>query len=302
MERIRKVEHSFYSSKMKNDKKIILLSDLHYYSDMDEKKLLKLAKKIAEERPDYICISGDLIDDVDEICPLKKADKLINFMEILGDISPVMIGIGNHDITHFDNKKNQFKYYFNENFWGELNNINNINVLHNTSYQDDDLLISGYTLPFDYYYSKNEESQNIMKKDLSRLRDIVNVDSSRLNINLVHSPIYVTTKEIRHLFLNYDLVLSGHTHDGMLPSILCDIMPGHWGLMAPDGRPLPKIARGTKQFYDAELIISGGITKLSNCNGLISKLNFTYPSSFDVIDVTGNKDKLTPKKKIRYVK
>ena len=60
MERIRKVEHSFYSSKMKNDKKIILLSDLHYYSDMDEKKLLKLAKKIAEERPDYICISGDL--------------------------------------------------------------------------------------------------------------------------------------------------------------------------------------------------------------------------------------------------
>ena len=79
-------------------------------------------------------------------------------------------------------------------------------------------------------------------------------------------------------------------------------MPGNWGLIAPDGRPLPKIARGTKQFYDAELIISGGITKLSNCNGLISKLNFTYPSSFDVIDVTGDKDKLTPKKKIRYVK
>ena len=54
MERIRKVEHSFYSSKMKNDKKIILLSDLHYYSDMDEKKLLKLAQKIDKKRQDYI--------------------------------------------------------------------------------------------------------------------------------------------------------------------------------------------------------------------------------------------------------
>ena len=45
MERIRKVEHSFYSSKMKNDKIIILLSDLHYYIDMDEKKTPKTSQK-----------------------------------------------------------------------------------------------------------------------------------------------------------------------------------------------------------------------------------------------------------------
>lgn len=302
MESIRKVEHNFYSSKLKKDKKIILLSDIHYYSEMEEKKLLKIAKAIAQEEPDYICISGDLIDSVDEICPLKKADKLINFLEILGDISPVMIGIGNHDITLFDSKKNQFKYYFNENFWGELNNISNINILHNASYEDDDLLISGYTLPFTYYYSKQEESPNIMKKDLSQLRDLVDIDSSRLNVSLVHSPIYVTTKEIRHLFLNYDLVLSGHTHEGMLPSILCDIIPGNRGLIAPDGHLFPKTARGTKQFYDGELIISGGITKLSHCNGPLSKLNFIYPSSFDVIDVTGDKDRLIPKKKIKYIK
>ena len=52
-----------YDIESKINKKIVLLSDIHYYNKKDIKKLNKILKKIQSINPDYICISGDLIDE-----------------------------------------------------------------------------------------------------------------------------------------------------------------------------------------------------------------------------------------------
>ena len=55
-----KIKNYTYSNKF--NKKILLFSDIHYYSKKDKKVLNKLLKITKKLKPDYICIAGDLID------------------------------------------------------------------------------------------------------------------------------------------------------------------------------------------------------------------------------------------------
>ena len=57
----------------------------------------------------------------------------------------------------------------------------------------------------------------------------------------------------------FDLVLTGHTHNGLTPHFI----PGNFGFIQADHGLFAKIARNSFKCGNSEVIISGGITKLS---------------------------------------
>ena len=94
-------------------------------------------------------------------------------------------------------------------------------------------------------------------------------EDNNYNILLCHTPLPLTKiksyKDVR-LMKNIPLVLSGHTHGGIVPKKLRGIMKGR-GFFAPHkGHKFPKNSYGLVKRENTEIVISTGITKASNSN------------------------------------
>ena len=54
--------YNINNNKIKKDIKIAILSDIHYSDTFKLKRMNQILKKLEQNNPDYICISGDIID------------------------------------------------------------------------------------------------------------------------------------------------------------------------------------------------------------------------------------------------
>ena len=80
-------------------------------------------------------------------------------------------------------------------------------------------------------------------------------------------------------------------HNGMIPRITDRLIRNNYGIISPGKHLNINPARGhiKTKYYD--LIISGGVTKLSfHSSKLLSKLNFIYPISINEIKIKGEKN------------
>ena len=92
----------------------------------------------------------------------------------------------------------------------------------------------------------------------------------------------------------YDLLLSGHTHGGMVPKIFNRLFKKNQGLIAPNKKLFPEVARGKieRNIFNKKItiIINGGITKLGDKSArILSKLNFFYNIDINKIIITNKK-------------
>ena len=60
MSNIKKIFYQVDTKKI--DKRIVLLTDIHYYSKKERRYLDKVLAELTKIEYDYLCISGDLID------------------------------------------------------------------------------------------------------------------------------------------------------------------------------------------------------------------------------------------------
>ena len=258
--------------KIENDKainkRIVVLSDIHYYQKSEIIALNKILLDLDNIKPDYICIPGDLLDEsyvLDEevfIDWLKKLSKYRTF-----------IVLGNHDImTLKPNKKS-----INNKLFTKINNIKNIDILSDNSIIDSNIRFIGITLPYDYYYKYGEDGNYLIKyfKDTS-------YDDDKYNIMLCHSPIGMLDKYDQISFLkNIDLSIYGHTHGGLVPFALRKILKTR-GIVNPRMQILSKDCYG--YIKSKKSIISSGITKLSHKNPFY-KFNFLFKGEIVIIDL-----------------
>lgn len=280
-----------HSNKIKKDINLLVFSDIHFSSNKDINKLEKLLKRIEKYKIDYICIPGDTLD-----VPNINYDYLIKFFTKLSKISTVLISLGNHDIRI---KITEYReYYYNE-FWDKINKIDNLYLLNNNSKNFKDVYFYGFTQSFNYYYEYKNENPTIMKKEIKE-NGVCNNLPNKLNILLMHSPICLYDKEIKKELDKYDIILSGHMHNGVIPPIIDDLFDNNIGLVAPNKRVFPKYSRGIIKDKNL-LIISGGVTKLSRSTGKIFNLfNILFPISIEYIEIT-NKD-IGYEKSVKYYK
>ena len=158
-----RIKHYTYSNKFK--KKILLFSDIHYYSKKDKKvldNLLEISKNI---KPDYICITGDLIDTN----PIHNQEVFIDFFNKLASFTTVIIGLGNHDVKN----KNR-EYVYDTKLWNSIKKTG-CHVLNNECYNDKEITFLGITLPFSFYLNKEVEdiSDFIYDKNFGAILEVI---------------------------------------------------------------------------------------------------------------------------------
>lgn len=282
MKNIEIVKDILSSKKLKKDITFIHIGDIHYNETTSAKKLEYIKYAIEDAHSDYIFITGDLLDRPKITKNKEKIKLLVSWLNSLGNIAKVFISLGNHDIILEEDYK----------FFNKLNDINNIYVLNNQSYEDENVFISGFTLPTNYYYNieKHEDEDALLETLQNNFNLVTNLPKKKYKVALIHSPILLSEKKVVEKSKEYDLVLSGHMHNGLIPRILDKIIKNNYGLISPDKRLFAKNTRGKIKTKYYTIIITGGITKLSpSSTKILSKLNELYPISINKITVKGEK-------------
>lgn len=268
-----------YNDYVKKDIIIAHIADIHFNKNISNKKLDKISNYINKIKADYVMITGDIIDDPKIINDKVRIKWLVSFLTSIAKNSKVIISLGNHDIINEEDYK----------FFNKINDLYNIYVLNNISYQDDFIYVGGLTLPTEYYYNiTKRESVPVLIREINNNNGIIKkLPKNKPKVLLIHSPIRLSNHDVLDRLKDYDLILCGHTHGGMVPEFLGFLFK-NMGIVAPNKDIFPKIARGKLEYNidnkNITIIINSAITKLSLRSGkILSKLNFLYNSSVNKI-------------------
>ncbi len=267
-------------------KRICLLADIHYNKSYDLTLFTKIITNIKENKPDFICIPGDIADDSD-ILRTNYKENLTKFIKDLAEICPVLLVRGNHDEESY--LTNRTPFLSSNEYYSELDKNSNIYWLNNHSVIMNDISFTGLELSYDYYHLKKHEDKEKFIKEIDAL---TNIDTAKYNILLTHSPVNTITDLTINNSNNikkFELVLSGHMHNGLVFSIFDG--KGNRGWIGPYRNFLPKYAKGktVKKINNKEitLIVNGGVIKFSeHAPKILYHLNnILYPCSIDYIDI-----------------
>lgn len=264
---------------------IALFSDLHFYPEIKKSILDKITTQIKIRKPDYIAITGDILDSSD----ITNIEVLKTFLIELSKISKIIVVLGNHDEKK--GKMGKWSYEKNNALVDFLNTQNNIYLLNDNTYIDNDknICFYGFNLSYHYYEVKDEE-YNTFTKEVNELHTELNPNT--YNITLFHSPIniYKFIKENNnHNLSKSDLILSGHMHNGALPFIITHplnkLFKTSRSLMSPLKTLFPKYAQGRIYKEKADGYVYEGITKLSNSTRLLHKLDCLFQKNVEFITI-----------------
>lgn len=267
--------------------KVALLSDIHYSEHYDLEIFKQIVANLKEHKPNYICISGDIIDTADILYNSDIIERLTEFFKSLSEIGQVIVSLGNHDIIKYNSKKEEFEKV--NQYFLKLNTIENVHYLNNKCLVRDELCFIGFNPGFEYYYGNSHEKD--VRKLVNELDKIEKIKPNLYNIMLCHSPRQIINNYVldnSKNILKINLILSGHMHNGLVFKFLDKT--GNRGLIGPWRSFFPKYARGLviKKINDKEikLIISGGVIKFSELSPkFFHRLNKLYPIHIDYIEV-----------------
>lgn len=270
------IKNNYYDLNSKYNKKIALFSDIHFNIKYNYQLFLDIINNLKNNKPDYICIPGDIIDNNSVLEKEILKNRLYHFIEELSLISKVIISIGNHEKIYDD-----YKDSHNVEFFKKLSNINNVYVLDNENKIFEKINFIGFNPSTAYY--KDKENIDILIQDFMKVSNkIVN---SKYNILLCHSPIRIMEDK---MFANtnikdINLILSGHMHNGLVFSIFNKIK-GTRGFIDPYHKLFPPLARGTLKKGNTSIVVTGGIIKLAYSTHL-DKFNKIFSTDIDYINI-----------------
>ena len=201
-------EFEICTEKLDNNIKVVHLTDIH--NNEFGKNNEKLVEKIKAQKPDIVCITGDLIN-------MHSDDTTVatNLIEELSLLFPVFISFGNHESQYQNLKKADLKNIFED--AGAI-------VLDFTY---EDIEISGTKLRIGGFYGYGFAEDHEVARDNESYFLNEFQDTDRYKILLAHMPFSWYHGESLD-YWNIDLVLSGHTHGGQIR------LPFLGGLYAPD--------------------------------------------------------------------
>ena len=209
--------------------RIALLTDMHNQPWEDGLRAL------AAEKPDLICIAGDLLQD-DYHSSFEEETNILPFLRACVSQAPTFFSFGNHEWCMKPEQIEQIK---------DLG----VTVLDNEWVYHDRILIGGLTPGVVTKQRKPDWRSDPTPPDpkLEWLAEYEKQDGCR--ILLCHHPEYYPTYLADR---NIDLVLSGHAHGGQ------------WrlfgrGLLAPGQGLFPRLTSGVHHGAHGKLVISRGM-------------------------------------------
>lgn len=264
-----RVTHYHIASKklngLKEERKIVFLSDLHNYSyGVNNEKLIRA---IEREKPDYILVAGDML----VAKPGKSTEIAENFMKQLPGISEVYHSNGNHEQRLKES----------EDIYGELyvkyeSSLKDAGVhcLSNErvalSWDNKSLAIYGLELPHKKY--KKFRKQVLKVEDVESLLGKAKEDD--FNILIAHNPTFMDT----YMKWGADVTVSGHLHGGVVR------IPFIGGIISPQFILFPKYSGEMKKVGEKFSVVSKGI-------GIHTiKIRLFNPAEIVVLHINGTEE------------
>lgn len=280
-------QYTIDSKKINRDKKIVTISDLHFNTKINLHEFDELLLKINDLIPNYIFILGDIftynnLENVD----FKK--NILHFFKLLSTIGKSYLIFGNHDQVDIQKKQ---KFFVNVNKLLDFYQNTDVKVINNDLVQDDEFDIIGFNKFLKNYTYELIEIENL-KYEITQLHNKLKntLNEDRFTIMLTHSHLDLLKIESK-LLQKCDLILSGHTHNGLVPNFLENFISPNKGLFTK-GKLFPDNIRGAFIENNQTVIVNGGITKISDSHSkLVKKLTKSlYPAEIDLINI--KKDKI----------
>ena len=197
-----------------------------------------------------------------------------------------------------------------------VNTIDNVAILDNESYQDSSAYIFGFTQSPDYYQFDSEnsrsvsifnpsfEDKNIMLSELRKLSPelINNLPKDKTKIAIVHSPVYLNEPDILEFFKEFDFIISGHMHNGVVPPIINELWHSDIGILAPGKALFPRHARAVINSPNQKNIICGPVTAIPNTNPIHATTGTAFPVSIASLEFSERQTlKRKPDTKHQYI-
>ena len=221
--------------------RVVVISDLHGKEyGKDNKRLLA---KISEQNPDAIFVVGDMLDDNDAENNFSKTTKLLT--DLL-DIAPVYFSYGNQEKEYSGNSIDTFVNTIKE---------NGVIVLDD-SFVDCEINgqkiriggTMGHAFPFGRTMEEFESSDEYIF-----LKDMEKTDAP--TIVLAHMPDTFIFNGAHNYWSNIDLVVSGHTHGGVIR------LPFAGGLYSPMQGLFPEYDYGFYMLGEKmRMVITSGLS------------------------------------------
>lgn len=261
----------------KKELSICHITDIHYSARYPKSLFKQFIKEIQKSKVDYICITGDLIDDA---LAYQKVDmkSFYDFFHTISLYAPVICIIGNHDQT----VHSLFKVKYQDAKYLEftLKRFSRVHVLHNDVYEDEKALFIGYVGDPSLLRKELKKEDQIIEE----MKNLCKVPPSKKTVILLsHSPITIGQNAVQDklpFLQNVDFILSGHTHNGLYPFS----KEGNGGIISPNKKIFPKNVRGVLPTR-VPVIISGGMVKLSRVSGIFRYFNRFFRSSLTFIKI-----------------
>ena len=267
-----------YNLYNKNNIKLFIMNDIHFSKCINDKKLNYITNYIYKEQPNYVLIPGDLLDSMDDIKELSERNRILNWIRKISKNSIILISLGNHDMFIRKNGKRWLDIDYN--FLNELDSIDNVHVLDNKVYEDNNIYVCGITQTFKYYFKNDID---ILISDLEKNKKLIHPNNEKLKILMIHSPINLNKQVINEKLINFDYIICGHMHNGCVPPILNEIWRSTRGIVDPNKHFFKKYERNTLKKKGDKLLVNGPVTTFQHVAGFFKTFNFLFPTYISIM-------------------
>lgn len=280
------INEVFKTTKDIKETTLALLSDIHYYPGYNKKVLERLLNQIKKVKPTYTCILGDIIDD----SKYTDIDPLIDWLKEISKVSKVIAVLGNHDEK--SGSMWSWKHQKNTKLIEKMKKIDNLELLEDSTFEKDNITFYGFNLSFDYYETFDEIYESF-EKEANNLKIKLNKDN--YIVTLCHSPIniykYIKKNPDSELSKS-DIILSGHMHNGCLPSFASRFINKTFkstrSIISPLKTIFPKYSQG-RVYESQEGYIYSGVSKLSYSTKAFHKFDVIYQKNIELITIKKDK-------------
>ena len=301
--------YRFYHEKAKHPLSFFLISDIHFSNKVSAAKLQAITKQAKQKAPNYILIAGDLIDSLGTISNASDFRRLTSWLEQLGKIAPVLIELGNHDFyqknpdhKNIFSKKRHWYSERSEHYIDTINSLDNVQILDDQIYEDNNVYIFGFTMSPEYYQFDRDEARStsllhpgtedldILLSDLNALDQslISNLPKNKVKIALIHSPIYLRDSQVAAKLYEFDFIISGHMHNGVVPPVIHDFWRTDRGIVAPGKKLFPHDARAKIRTPDDRIITLGPVSTIQASSKPLTFLDVFYPTHIATLELSKN--------------
>lgn len=258
-----------------NDIKIACLSDTHISRKTTKEDIAFMIYTIKKENPDYIFLLGDIIDSYHLMDESSTRAKVTSLLVKLSEIAKVFFVIGNHDYIYYDDEFGFMEGDIDR--WDFYNMYDNIKFINNEIIDEENIVIGGYNEPYRVYHNRNKD---VFKNDFCNY-NLEKVKGDKPKVLLLHSPDPFKQEENIDLVKDYNIIMSGHTHNGCVPSFLDKVwIPKHSGIITSSRELFPKDVRGIKKLNTGSYLYhNGGWTKIANSS----------PKKYQILDSMCNR-------------